>query len=149
MMKRVFAPVLMALAVMLFSMSLLAQSDTSQTQGQTPDSHKHGDMGAHGQMSSPQAHLDHLAQVLNLTDDQKNQIKPILDNEATQMQNLRQDTSLSQQDKFAKMRDIRQNTMSKIKPILNPDQQAKLDSMKSGKDHGGYNRQHPTPPNPQ
>jgi periplasmic protein CpxP/Spy len=147
--KRTLAAALMTLAVMLFSINLLAQSDSSPTQGQAPEGHKRGDMSRRGAMMSPQARLDHMAQALNLTDDQKNQIKPILEDESTQMQNLRQDTSLSQQDRFAKMREIHENTLSKIKPILNADQQAKLDAMGPGKGHGSHDRQHGTPPNPQ
>jgi len=75
--------------------------------------------------------LQMLTQQLNLTSDQQSQIKPILENESQQMQSLHSDSSLSQQDRMSKMREIRQNTASQIKPILTPDQQTKWDDMMS------------------
>ena len=67
--------------------------------------------------------LQRMTQALNLSDDQQQKIKPILENESTQMQSLRADTSLSQEDRMAKMKQIRENTSSQINPILNADQQ--------------------------
>jgi hypothetical protein len=57
------------------------------------------------------------------------------------MQDARQSTSGSQQDRRAKMKQIHENTMSQIRPILNSDQQKKLEEMMSrrgeGHQHGG------------
>ena len=47
------------------------------------------------------------------------------------MDSLREDTSLSQQDRWSKMMQIRQETSSQIKPILNSDQQQKYEEMMS------------------
>lgn len=90
---------------------------------------------------SPDAQLEHMSQALNLTDDQKTKIKPILEDESKQMQQLRGDTSASQEDRRAKFQQIHENTMSQIKPILTSDQQKKLGSMhehggRGGHDHG-------------
>jgi hypothetical protein len=73
--------------------------------------------------------LEMLSKQLNLSSDQQQQIKPILENESQQMQSLHSDTSLSQQDRMGKMQAIRENTNSQIKPILTPDQQAKWQQM--------------------
>ena len=70
-------------------------------------------------------------QQLNLSGDQQEQIKPILENESQQMQALRSDTALSQQDRMSKMQAIRKDTASQIKPILNADQQTKYQEMMS------------------
>lgn len=82
--------------------------------------------------------LQHMTKQLDLSDAQQQQIKPILENEFKQMQALREDSSLSQQDRRSKMMEIRQNTASQIKPILNADQQKQYEEMMSrqGRGHG-------------
>src|SRR4051812_34348628 len=123
---------------LLISTGVFAQDQTTgtatqeqQQKGQKMGGHRHG-----GKMKDPQARLDHMSKVLNLTDDQKAKIKPILDSESQQMQALKSDTSTAKQDKRAKMMDIHKSTMDQIKPILNSDQQAKLDQqMQKMKEH--------------
>ena len=145
----------MAVAIMLafaLPMTMVAQSDSqaASPQGQTGEQHhmRRGPM-------SPQAELDHLSQALNLTDDQKAKIKPILENTNTQAQSIRQDSSLSDQDRHEKMRSLHESSMSQVRAVLTPDQQAKLDSMKQrhgkgmGHGHGmgaGSGSQQPGPP---
>jgi len=90
-----------------------------------------GQRGGHGMAMSPEERLQRLTQQLNLTDEQQQKIKPILEDESQQIQTLRQDSSLSQPEKFGKMREIRRNTMSQIKPILNPEQQKTLEAMEN------------------
>jgi predicted nucleic acid-binding Zn-ribbon protein len=90
----------------------------------------------HGQPSTADQRLQRMTQQLNLSSDQQQQIKPILEGESQQMQALRQDTSLSQQDWMTKVQSIRQSIGSQIKPILNPDQQAKFEQMMSRQGRG-------------
>ncbi|MGH9685358.1 MAG: hypothetical protein ACRD4S_17325 [Candidatus Acidiferrales bacterium] len=73
--------------------------------------------------------LDWLSKKLNLTDDQKAKIKPILDDESSSMKGVRDDTSLSQTERHAKMKDLHQATDSKINDILTPEQQQKFAQM--------------------
>lgn len=89
-----------------------------------------------GQPMTADQRLQRMTQQLNLTDAQQQQIKPILESETTQMDSLRQDTSLSQPDRMSKMMAIRQNSASQIKPILNADQQKKYDEMMSHRGRG-------------
>jgi hypothetical protein len=77
-----------------------------------------------------------MTQQLNLSDAQQQQIKPILENEEKQMQAMRQDSSLSRDDRMSKMQQLRQDTSSQIKPILNADQQQKYQQMMSRQGHG-------------
>jgi protein CpxP len=135
-MKRIIVSVLGG--ALLLSTGAFAQDQTSGTASQ--DQQQTGQkMGGHrhrAKMKDPQARLDHMSKVLNLTDDQKRKIKPILDNENQQMQALKSDTSTAKKDKRAKMMDIHKSTMDQIKPILNSDQQAKLDQqMQKMKEH--------------
>ena len=86
--------------------------------------------GPHQPMSADQR-LQMMTQQLNLTSDQQTKIKPILENESTQMQSLRSDSSLSQQERRARCRRYGENTNSQIKPILNADQQTQWQQMMS------------------
>ncbi len=62
----------------------------------------------------------------NLSSDQQTQIKPILANQQQQMQALRQDSSLSREDKMAKMKSIHEDSSSKIQAVLNDSQKEKF-----------------------
>ena len=62
----------------------------------------------------------------SLSSDQQAQIKPILANQQQQMQALRQDSSLSREDKMAKMKSIRDDSSSKIQAVLNDSQKQKF-----------------------
>jgi periplasmic protein CpxP/Spy len=79
-----------------------------------------------------QARLQSLSSELNLTDEQKTQLKPILQDEAQQLKALHDDSSLSPDQKKAKVAEIRQSHKSQMSSILTPEQQKKLDSMKQG-----------------
>ncbi|MGH9325528.1 MAG: Spy/CpxP family protein refolding chaperone [Terriglobia bacterium] len=70
-----------------------------------------------------------LSRALNLTKQQKAQIKPILEHQHKAMMALRQDTSLSRQERRSKFMALRKQTMEKIRPILTSEQQAKLQQM--------------------
>jgi hypothetical protein len=83
--------------------------------------------------------LQRLTQYLNLTDDQQQKIRPILENETQQLDALHQNPTVKGQDRWEKMRQIRDTTTSQIKPILNLDQQAKYEQMMAN---------HPPPPAP-
>jgi periplasmic protein CpxP/Spy len=76
---------------------------------------------------SPEQQAAQLGKRLNLSDDQVNQIKPILADQSTKMQALRQDQSSSREDRMAKMKSIREDTDTKIKALLTDDQKAQYD----------------------
>jgi len=109
-----------------------------------------GQMG--GQPPTVDQRLQRMSQMLDLTGDQQEKIRPILENESTQMQQLRSDTSASREDRMAKMKQIHDNTVSQINPILTPDQQKKYAEINSrmGRGHGmGAPGQAPPPSQPQ
>jgi protein CpxP len=154
--RTAFAVAILLAVALPLTMVAQTEAPPAPPQGQMGGPHDH--MGRMGGPPSPQQHLDHLARMLNLTDDQKAKIKPILEDESTQVQSLHQDTSLSMQDRRTKMRGIHDTTMSQIRSVLTSDQQAKLDSMKQhegmgrGKSMGqgmgpkGEGQQQPPPP---
>jgi periplasmic protein CpxP/Spy len=120
---------------------------TAAAFAQMPEGQQGGQMG-HGQMPTVDQRMQRLTQALNLTEDQQAKIKPIVENESSQMQSLRSDTSLSQEDRMGKMKQIRENTASQINPILTPDQQKQYAEMMSRMGHGRGGPGGP-PPSPQ
>jgi Spy/CpxP family protein refolding chaperone len=81
-----------------------------------------------------QAKLQKLASELNLTDDQKTQLKPILQGEVQQLKAVHSDASLSDEQKGAKMKEIHAGAKSQIGTILTPEQQQKLAAMKEAQE---------------
>lgn len=140
-MKKALICALLAVAVTCCGTALYAQmQDGMGQQG----------AGQHRMAMSPEQRLQHMTKALNLTDDQQQKIKPILEGESQQMQAVRQDSSLSEKDQMSKMGQIRQDSMTQINSILTPEQQQKYQAM--GKHHGpppqagGQMSQPPAPP---
>ena len=140
---RTMKPILLHVAVA-FAVSLGAATANAQM------SQGGGEWGhGQGQPMSADQRLQMMTQQLNLTSDQQQQIKPILESEQQQMQALRQDSSLSQPDRMSKIRQIRESTVSQVKPILNADQQSKYQQMMSHQGHRGAMGQGQNPPQDQ
>lgn len=104
----------------------LAQTDSGsnpapaqQNDGQVQRGHRGRGMRGNGN--------DYL-QSLNLSQDQKDKIRPILQDQRDQMRQLRQDQSLSRQQRMQKMQQIHENTSSRIRALLTPDQQKSFDA---------------------
>lgn len=93
--------------------------------------------------------LERLTTELSLTPDQQAKIKPIVDTFRTTMQTMRQDTSLTPQDKMAKMKDARAAETTQINAILTPDQQTKFaalqEKMRNHRHGGGEGQGSPSP----
>jgi Spy/CpxP family protein refolding chaperone len=85
---------------------------------------QYGGQHMRGRMT-PEDQLARMTKQLQLTDEQQARIKPILEEQHKQMMDLRQDTSMSREDRIAKFREVRQQSLEKIKPILTPEQQKK------------------------
>jgi Spy/CpxP family protein refolding chaperone len=137
MMKNLMLPAILALLLAIVSPSAWAQM------GPMGGDHSGGQMG-HGPMSVDQK-LQMMTKQLNLTTDQQEKIKPILENESQQMQALHQDSSLSREERMSKTQQIRQGTNEQIKPILTSDQQQKFQEMS----HQGHGGPHGAPPSSQ
>ena len=122
-MKKYLLQTALIFALLLSSSAIFGQ-DQAPAQGQGQG----GGQWSHRPMNPMTAdeRLQRMTKQLSLTETQQQQIKPILENEAKQMQTLREDSSLSQDDRRTKMMQIRQESSSQIKPILTPDQQKSL-----------------------
>jgi Spy/CpxP family protein refolding chaperone len=63
-----------------------------------------------------------IAKELNLTDDQKPKFQEIMKSSREKMKDLREDTSLTPEDKKAKAKEIQENTATQMKALLTPEQ---------------------------
>jgi periplasmic protein CpxP/Spy len=115
------------LAVMVGFTSLAFAQSGSMGQGeqQKPGGGHHG-MGHH-QMPSVDDQVNELSKKLNLSDDQKTQVRSILQDQHDKMTQLFQDNSTAPEDRRAKMREIHQNSNQKIRDLLNDDQKKQFE----------------------
>ena len=89
----------------------------------------------------PSQQAAHLGKRLGLSSDQVTQITPILTSRSQQMQSLRADTSLTQQDRRSKARAIMQDSNSKIEALLNDTQKQQYEQMLAQRRSHQHNRQ--------
>ncbi len=99
--------------------------------------------GWHHGPPDPAQRTQELTKKLNLTADQQTKVQSIFESEHSQMETLRQDSSLSQQDRRSKMMDIHKTTDTQIRALLDPDQQKTWDKMQASREQWG--RRHGPP----
>jgi Spy/CpxP family protein refolding chaperone len=107
-----------------------------------------GGNGQHQPMS-PEQRMKMLTQQLKLTNDQQQNIKLILEDESNQMESLRSNTSLTQQERRSKMQEIRQNTKAQMNSILTQEQQTQLQQAESQQTTVQRDGARPKTPQPQ
>ncbi|MFZ0278868.1 MAG: hypothetical protein WA254_19775 [Candidatus Sulfotelmatobacter sp.] len=123
-----------------------AQDANSQ---QSPPMQENG--GRHHGPPDPTKRTAELTKQLNLTSDQQPKVLAALQSEHSQMESLHQDSSLSQDDRRAKMMDIHKSTDDQIRGVLDPTQQKKWDEMQAKHEqwhnhHGGAPEGQSAPP---
>ncbi len=112
----------LALAITFTAAPGLAQDSPVPSDSQaTPDDN--------AQRRSPDQIVDRLASRLNLTDDQKSQILPIITDRQQKLQTLRADTSMRRRKKMRQMKSILEESDTKINAILNDQQKQQYAQM--------------------
>jgi periplasmic protein CpxP/Spy len=79
--------------------------------------------------ADPQRQVKRLTKRLQLTPEQQRQLLPILSQRTEQVNAIRNDASLSVQDRRAKLRDARQESETQIKNVLTDTQRQQYDAM--------------------
>jgi periplasmic protein CpxP/Spy len=79
----------------------------------------------------PGRRVEMLSKQLNLTPDQKTKVLDILKSGRSKMESVRDDSSLSPQDRHTKMMDIHKASNDQIRALLDSNQQKKFDEMQS------------------
>ena len=85
--------------------------------------------GEHGKKMSVDEKVSWMTKELNLSSDQQAKLKPVLEDQQKQIEAVWQDTSLSDDAKKAKKKEIKSATSTQITALLNSDQQAKYASL--------------------
>jgi protein CpxP len=80
-------------------------------------------------MSQPENRMSRLCRGLDLTEEQKARIKPILEDESAKVKTILDDSTLSRQQKRTRIRDIHAATFEQIKKVLTPEQLKKHEQM--------------------
>ena len=131
-MKRVM--ITMALGAAMLATGAIAQtSSTDQSNSTTatqPEQGKHGfGRRHHGGMKK-------MAEKLNLSQQQQDQLKPIFEKQREQAKAIWKDSSLTEGQKNEKMQALHQDFQTQVSGILTPAQQQQLAQMKeNGKEH--------------
>ena len=119
-------------ALLLASLVCAAPAAVAQYSGST-------DQQAEQTVAPPPAHSEFdpatrtetLAKELNLSAAQKTKVGHILKAERTQLQNLLADSSVSRDDRRAKMVEIHKTSDDKVRAVLNSSQQKQWDEMQA------------------
>jgi len=80
--------------------------------------------------------LKQLSDALGLTEEQKTQVGPLLQEEITALAALYADKTLDDAAKKAQGRELRDGFSAKVRALLTPEQQAKFDLLPKGKGKG-------------
>ena len=111
--------------LILLAAGLTFAQPSQESQAPTPNKHAGMQRG-----ESADQHLQMLSEKLNLTDDQKAKLRPILQDQMQQMKAVREDSSLSEEQKRAKMKPIHESLHDQINAVLTPEQRAKFKQMR-------------------
>lgn len=88
-------------------------------------------------------HFEEMSTRLNLTADQQAQLKPVMDGARQEMEAIRNDASLTPEQKKAKLKEARTGVDSKIEGVLTAEQKQQFAAMKAErKPHGAPGKQH-------
>jgi periplasmic protein CpxP/Spy len=99
--------------------------------------------GGFRQPPSAEEQTARLTKALTLTEEQQGKVKGILEEQHQQMGKLREDTSVAPEDRFGKMRELREKAHSQIKAVLTDEQKKKFEEMEQ---HRGDRMRHGAPP---
>lgn len=124
--KQIFSLALSSLFAL--GVAVAAPQATEPAQDQAAPQQK-GEWAGRHEAADPNKQVQRLTKKLNLTADQQNQILPILTERRQQMESIRNDSSLSAQDRRAKMHAAREDADAKIRAVLNDDQKKTYDQM--------------------
>jgi periplasmic protein CpxP/Spy len=130
--------VLIAAGAISIAAPFAAAQDNQSNDQQAPPAQYKG--GHHHGPEDPAQRTAELTKKLNLTSDQQAKVLSALQSEHSQMESLHQDSSLSQQDRHAKMMETRKTTDSQIRAVLDSNQQKQWDEMQTRRERRMENR---------
>ncbi len=110
----------LSLATLVFAAPVRAEGDAPKG-GDKPAKKEGGP-----RQGAPGERIMKMLETLNLTDDQKKQIEPIVEKMKTDMKALMDDKAIAQDDKRAKGMEIMKGAMQQVEALLTPEQKETL-----------------------
>jgi periplasmic protein CpxP/Spy len=145
MLKHCLLALVLAGLVYTVTPSAIAQDNGNNDQQSPPAAApEHGGRGHF----DPQMRTERLTKRLNLTSDQQAKVLDIFKSAQSQGEALRSDSSLSQEDRRAKMMEIHKTTDEQVRAVLDPSQQKKWDAMQARGEQRMQERQNGQAPPP-
>jgi protein CpxP len=132
------AAILALCTTALSTMPMVAQDNSAPPQQQDQAGPQGG---RHGGPGREEHQIEFLTKKLSLTPDQVTQVKAIDDNARQQSMAVRNDSSIAQPDRRAKMMDIHKASQDKIRAVLTDDQKTKYDAMQAQMQERRQNRE--------
>lgn len=105
--------------------------DAGNNDQQAPPAGGPQEQGRTRSRMDPARRAEMLTTQLNLTPDQKTKVLDIMKSDRSKIESVRDDSSLSPQDRRAKMMDIRKASNGQIRALLDSNQQKKFDEMQA------------------
>ncbi|MFZ0816298.1 MAG: hypothetical protein WAM78_12315 [Candidatus Sulfotelmatobacter sp.] len=135
---------LIATGLISLTATFAAAQDSQSSDQQAPPPAQENGVRHHG--FDPVQRTAQLTKQLKLTSDQQPKVQAALEAERSQMESLRQDSSVSREDKHAKMMEIHQATDTQIRGLLDTNQQKKWDEIQSEREQHMQGRRQGPPP---
>ena len=124
---------------LVLGIAAFAQESTAPPSTTSPHPKHHA-----AQRDRAEMRLRHISKRLNLTDDQKEKLRPILQDESKRVKDVDDDTTLTAQDKHKKLKEIHRATRLQMDEILT-DEQKKLLPPQRPHGAGAHGRRHSQP----
>ena len=105
--------------------------------GQAADEKTPPQPAAGGTATGLRGRMQQTAAELNLTDEQKEKVKPLFQSLMEKMRGLREDSNLSPQQRMEKLRALREEFTPQVKKVLTPEQFEKWQTMQPRAGGGG------------
>jgi hypothetical protein len=131
--------ILLAVSLVSVAVPFAAAQDSPPNNQQSPPDNGRWHHGP----PDPVQRTQELTKKLQLTSDQQTKVQDILQSEHAQMESLRHDNSLSEQDRRSKMMDMHKSTDAQIRALLDSTQQKKWDEMQSKREQWGHGHHGP------
>ena len=131
--------ILLAVSLVSVAVPFAAAQDSPPNNQQSPPDNGRWHHGP----PDPVQRTQELTKKLQLTSDQQTKVQDILQSEQAQMESLRHDNSLSEQDRRSKMMDMHKSTDTQIRALLDSNQQKKWDEMQAKRDQWGHGHHGP------
>ena len=112
-----------------FSTAALIGADDPGSEAKAKAARKQGE-GGNQVRERARDRMQQIAQELNLTADQKTQLKPIFKKETDKLKALRADANLTREQRQKKVKAIREEIKKEVKPVLTAEQWEKWQKMR-------------------